>query len=68
MWLEKGGEKEEIELPICDQYTIQGDLFAEAILNDTPVPTPLSDGVANMRAIEAILASARESSWAHVVQ
>jgi predicted dehydrogenase len=68
MWLEKEGEIEEIELPICDQYTIQGDLFAEAILNDTPVPTPLSDGVANMRAIEAILTSARESSWAHVVQ
>jgi len=47
----------------CDQYTIQGDLFAKAILDDTEVPTPLEDGVANMRVIEAIVRSAREGTW-----
>ena len=34
---------EEIVLEICDQYTIQGDLFSLSVLNDTEVPTPLED-------------------------
>lgn len=63
IWVEREGEREEIELPICDQYTIQGDLFSQAILDDTPVPTPLTDAIANMRTIEAIFASAETGSW-----
>src|SRR5262249_26960348 len=35
--LYKGNEVKRIELEVCDQYTIQGDLFAQAILNDTLV-------------------------------
>ena len=50
-------------LDICDQYTIQGDLFARAILDDTPVPTPIEDAVANMKVIEAIFASAERKTW-----
>jgi hypothetical protein len=41
-----------------DQYRIQGDLFSLAILNDTPVPTPLADAVANMEVIDALVRSA----------
>ncbi len=63
MWHQQGAEIEEIACDICDQYTIQSDLFSEAILNDTPVPTPLEDAVANMRVIEAIFRSGRESAW-----
>ena len=48
---------------ICDQYTIQGDLLARAILDDTPVPTPLTDAVANMRVIEAIVQSSKSGAW-----
>ncbi len=55
---------EEIVLDPCDQYTIQGDLFSQAILNDTEVPTPLGDALANMLTIEAVFRSARESTWA----
>jgi hypothetical protein len=33
---------------------IQGDLFSLAVLHDTPVPTPLSDAVANMKVIDAL--------------
>jgi hypothetical protein len=29
-----------------------------AVLNDTPVPTPLEDAVANMKVIEAVFAAA----------
>jgi predicted dehydrogenase len=54
---------EEIELEVCDQYTIQGDLFARAVLDDTDVPTPLSDAVANMKVIEAIVRSGKSGCW-----
>ena len=64
VWHQRGDEIEEILLPVVDQYTIQGDLFAQAILNDTPVPTPIEDAVANMQVIERIFESAREGTWA----
>ena len=63
MWHQCGNAIEEIVLDTCNQYTIQGDLFAQAILNDTPVPTPLTDAVANMRVIEAIVASGKQAAW-----
>jgi predicted dehydrogenase len=50
------------EFPVCDQYTLQGDQFSEAILTGGEVPTPLEDSIANMRVIEAIFASAAELS------
>jgi predicted dehydrogenase len=45
-------------LPVCDQYTIQGDAFSRAILEDTEVPVPIDDAVKNMAVIEAIFRSA----------
>lgn len=63
MWYETNGKVEEILLPTTDQYTVQGDLMSLAILNDTPVPTPLEDAVANMRVIEAMFESGRRNSW-----
>ncbi len=58
IWHQRGSEVEEITFDICDQYTIQGDLFSRAVLDDTPVPTPLEDAVDNMRVIEALLSAA----------
>lgn len=63
MWHQRGGAIEEIVLDVVDQYTIQGDLFSAAVLNDTPVPTPLTDAVANMQMIEAVVASAASGAW-----
>jgi predicted dehydrogenase len=63
MWHQRGDEIEEIVLDIVDQYTIQGDLFSQAILNDAEVPTPLEDAVANMKVIEAIVHSGKEAAW-----
>jgi predicted dehydrogenase len=57
------GRTKEIALPVCDQYTIQGDLFSQAVLLDRPVPTPLEDAVANMRVIEAVIESGRRGTW-----
>ena len=63
MWHQRGTQVEEILLEACDQYALQGDAFALAILNDTPVPTPIEDAVANMRVLEAVVASAKKGSW-----
>ncbi len=63
IFLQKGGATEEISFEACDQYTVQADLFAEAILNDTPVPTPISDAVSNMRVIDAVFESSRRREW-----
>jgi len=50
------GEVEEI--PPCDQYTIQGDLFSRAIIENGPVPVSIEDAVHNMAVIDAIVRSA----------
>jgi predicted dehydrogenase len=60
LWHQVGDDVKEETLPVCDQYAIQGDLFAQAILDDTPVPTPIEDAVTNMRVIEAVVRSGRE--------
>jgi predicted dehydrogenase len=62
-----GGGRRTEEFAICDQYTIQGDRFSQAIRDGGPVPTPLEDSVANMRAIEAIARSAKNGQWEPVV-
>jgi len=63
IWYQHGDETEEILLDICNQYTIQGDLFSQAVLNDTGVPTPIEDAVANMKVIEAVFRSAQSGTW-----
>ncbi len=63
MWYQSGTQVEEIRVEVSNQYTIQGDLFAKAILDDTPVPTSLADGVANMQVIDALILSARSGRW-----
>jgi len=63
LWYQQGSAIEEIVFPSVDQYTLQGDRFAAAILNDAPVPTPLADAVANMRVIEALVASGQGNAW-----
>jgi predicted dehydrogenase len=51
-----GTETRTVTFPAADQYTIQAELFAAAILDDTPLPVPIDDAIANMKVIEAILA------------
>ena len=58
-----GSSRNEILLDPCDQYTIQGDLFSEAILKNSPVPTPFSDALANMKVIDGIFESANRKKW-----
>ncbi len=50
-------------LPICDQYTIQGDVFSRAVRENTEVPVSLEDAVENMAVIEAVFRSAESGGW-----
>jgi predicted dehydrogenase len=58
-----GATIETIEIETCDQYTIQGDLFSQAILAGTDVPAPLEDALINMECIEAVFRSAASGLW-----
>ncbi len=63
LWHKRGHELTTIDVGGHDQYTIQGDLMSRAILDDTPVPTPLGDAVANMQVIDNLVRSAATNSW-----
>ena len=63
LWHQHADGTDEIVLETCDQYTLQGDLFSLAVRNNTAVPTPIEDAVANMRVIEAVVHSAKTSRW-----
>ena len=58
-----GGSVETTELPICDQYTVQGDRFSQAIQENGQVATPLEDAVSNMKVLEALFRSAESNAW-----
>ena len=66
LWLGDDVGIEEVTSEICNQYTIQGDLFSQAVLNNKDVPTPLEDAVANMQVIEALAHSAKSKNWVQV--
>ena len=48
-----------ISVPAANQYTLQCDAFAHAVRHEPPTAAALDDAVTNMRAIEAVLASAK---------
>lgn len=66
LWLHTKSISEEILFEPVNQYTLQGDLFSAAILNNAPAPTPLEDAVNNMKVIEAVFESAKETKWIEI--
>jgi predicted dehydrogenase len=58
--LTKNGVRQTLETEAVDQYRLQADAFCRAILDSTPVPTPLEDAVANMKVIDAMFKSDEE--------
>ncbi|HSL15197.1 MAG TPA: gfo/Idh/MocA family oxidoreductase, partial [Actinomycetota bacterium] len=47
-------ETETLTLEPADEYRIQAERFAAAVLDGTPVPTPPEDAAANLRVIEEL--------------
>jgi len=63
IWLHSKTGSEEMLFDAVNQYTLQGDLFSEAILNNKLVPVSLQDAVNNMKVIEAVFRSSDKGSW-----
>ena len=58
--MDPDGRRTEEAIPHFDHYQLIVETFADAVLNNTPVPLPVSDSLANMRALDALALSARE--------
>ncbi len=54
------------ELPVCDQYTIQGDLFSRAVRDGGDVPVPLESSIRNVAVIDAVVRAAESGKWEEV--
>ena len=62
--MEFAGGKSVVEMIApADQYTIQGDAFSRAIRENTEVPVPLEDAIANMKVIDALFRSGASGTW-----
>lgn len=68
LWIDDGEDVsgshiETLSIETCDQYRVQGDLFSQAILDNTPQPYPLEMSVMNMEIIDAVFRSAASGRW-----
>jgi predicted dehydrogenase len=52
-------EARAVTVPAANQYALQCDAFAHAVRHETPSAAGLDDAAINMRALEAVLASAK---------
>jgi predicted dehydrogenase len=57
-----------VETEIADQYLLQFDAFAQALAGGGPVPTPVSDAVANLAVLDALASSAASGKWEMVAR
>ncbi len=66
LWLDEGrgpsGVQEE-RVPECDQYRLQGEAFARAVLGEAPLPYGVEDAVLNLRIIDALKRSEHSGRW-----
>ncbi len=63
VWLRTKNGSEVFTIDAVDQYTLQGDAFAKAIINNTEIQPSLDDAIANMKVIDAVVESAKTNSW-----
>lgn len=58
-----GGGREVFEISAANQYGLQCDAFAQALLTCKPLATGLDDAVANMKVIDAFFRSNHSNGW-----
>ncbi|MDF9797285.1 putative dehydrogenase [Catalinimonas alkaloidigena] len=56
----------EVLLAPEDQYILEFEAFAKAIKEDSEVPTPPSDAIANMKVLDALFKSSQENKWINI--
>jgi predicted dehydrogenase len=60
------GSAETEAFEVTNQYLLQGDVFARAIRESTPLEFPLEDAVRNMRVVDAMFRAAESGRWESV--
>jgi predicted dehydrogenase len=50
----------------CDMYTLQGDVFSQAVRGQLPLPYGLDDAICNLRVIDALFKSGQSGQWEEV--
>lgn len=63
LWHARAEGTTELVFDRTDQYTLQAEALTRVITDDAPVPYPVTDAVANMLVLEAIVESARRNAW-----
>ncbi len=58
-----GSGVEQIEFEVCNQFTLQAEAFATAVLENRPQVPALEDAVANMACIDAVARSSASNRW-----
>ena len=58
-----GRNAQTLEFEVCDQYTIQGDLFSQCIREGTEPAVSLEGSIRNMAVIDAVFRSAESGKW-----
>ena len=61
-------ERNKIIIDTCHQYSLQGDAFSRAIIDDTEVPVPLEDTLKNTAVLTALYRSAESGKWENVIK
>jgi predicted dehydrogenase len=56
--IHRGGHSKVEEMPVCNQYTLQGDLFSIAVRDGTPLAVTLENSLGNMKVIDALFRAA----------
>jgi len=54
------------EYPTVNQYTLMGDDFSKAVLENREVPVTFEDALSNTKALNAIFESAKSGTWAEL--
>jgi len=68
IFLHKAGQtSEEIVFEAVNQYTLQGDAFSKAIIENADLETEFEDAVNNMKVIEAVVESNKTGRWVNVI-
>jgi predicted dehydrogenase len=52
--------------PVANQYTLMGDAFSRAILDNSEVPVSLEDALNNTKVLTAIFESAKHGGWIEI--
>jgi len=63
-----GVAKREVKTESIDQYLLLFEAFAQALIEKSDVPTPISDAVANMAVLDAVFAAAASGKWEKVAK